>query len=482
MPSIAALTLVPLLTLGQAAAPATPAPAGPPAPAVASAPPTALAPAASAIPNEFGLPPGYTFMFAKFKSTLYGFVEADSIYDSTRSFVDLAGMGKINPPGSAGGDDGRMIFGVRNSRLGYNLEAPQFAGIRASGTLEMDFLGNQPGSPPYGSSTPSISEGAYFTNPTFRIRHFVLKLDNDYVTLWFGQTWSLIGWQGDFQPDTVEIQGVPGELYQRTPQIRALHDFHFGKTATLEVALAVLRPPQMDAAIPDFQGGLKLTLDQWTGVQSVGQTRTGIQPAALGLSGAVRTYRLPNGVTPDSLSTATGWAGAADVMIPILPTSRRESCKYKVICGATLVGELVDGTGDADMYTGLNGGMSIGAPAGAAKYTADIDPGLAGWSTVNNTLQTVDWRSFIVSLQIYLPPEGKLWLAGSYSNTLSDNIGEFGSPTSVFYHEVWWDGMLFADVTPSVRLGLEFADYQEAYGSGLLATDLRGQFSAFYIF
>ncbi len=478
MPSIAALSLLPLLTLGQAATPPTgaePAPASKP-----EASSTALAPATSAIPEEFGMPPGYTFMFAKFKSTLYGFVEADTIYDSTRSFVDLAGMNKIAPPGTESGGNGRLMFGVRNSRMGYRLEAPDWHGLKASGLLEMDFLGNQPGTPPNTGAAGSMSEGPFWNNPTFRVRHFILKLDNDYVTLWFGQTWDLIGWQGAFQPNTVEIQGVPGELYSRTPQIRALHAFHFGDDATLEVAVAALRPPQMDSMMPDFQGGLKLTLDKWTGVQTVGATGTGIQPAAVALSGALRQYKMANGVTPESLSSATGWAGAADVMIPIIPAKRRKAWAL------TFVGEVVDGSGDADLYTGLNGGMSVGAPAGypggASKYVPDIDPGLAGWSTTSNTLQTVNWESLMLSMQLYLPPDGKLWLAGSYSNSLSNNVGEFGGPTSVFFHEVWWDAMLFADVTPAVRLGFELANYNVTYGSGVQAPDWRGQFSAFYIF
>ena len=225
-------------------------------------------------------------------------------------------MSNIAPPGTENGDDGRIMFSIRNSRLGYRLEAPEYHGISASGLFEMDFLGNQPGTPPANQgSTVSQTESAYWNNPTFRVRHALLKLDNDFVTLWFGQTWELVGWQGSFQPNTVAIQGVPGELYSRTAQIRALHAFHIGPT-TLEIALAALRSPQEDSAIPDFQAGLKLSIDKWKGVQTVGATNTAIQPAAIGFSGAARTYKLANGETADSETTQTGWAGAADIMHP----------------------------------------------------------------------------------------------------------------------------------------------------------------------
>ncbi len=493
MTSLAALTLLPLLVAGQA--PSSPAPvATPPAPAdsaaaaqpaPASAAPAAtvtdVAPAKSAIPEEFGLPPGYTFVIAKVKSTLYGFVEADSMYDTTRSFIDLPGMSAIALPGTENGDDGRLMFSIRNSRLGYRLEAPEFHGLRASGLFEMDFLGNQPGTPPTSntstSSPVSQSESAYWNNPTFRVRHALLKLDNDFVTLWFGQTWELVGWQGAFQPNTVAIQGVPGELYSRTAQIRALHAFKLGPT-TLEIALAALRPPQEDSAIPDFQGGLKLTIDGWTGVQTIGATNTGIQPAAIGFSGALRTYKLANGESADAETTQTGWAGAADIMIPIIPAKARKAWAL------TFVGEFVEGSGDADLYTSLKGGSpSVGTPPNyAGTYAADIDSGLAGWSSVTGNLETIDWQTFILSAQFYLPPDGKIWISGSYSNSLSDNIGEFGKASAVFFHEIWWDVNVFAEVTPSVRLGLEYANFNQTYGSGVQAPDQRGQFSAWYIF
>jgi len=482
--SLAVLTLLPLLVAGQAPSnPAVEAPAAaapeatpPPAPTPVAAP----SPAVSAIPEEFGLPPGYTFLFAKFRSTLYGFVEADSIFDTTRSFIDLAGMSNITQPGTENGDDSRLMFSIRNSRLGYRLEAPDYHGLRASGLFEMDFLGNQPGTPPAnGGSTVSQTESTYWNNPTFRVRHAVLKLDNDFITLWFGQTWELVGWQGSFQPNTVAIQGVPGELYSRTAQIRALHAFKLGPT-TLEIAVAALRPPQEDSAIPDFQGGVKLTIDKWTGVQTIGATNTAIQPAGIGFSGALRTYKLANGETADSETTQTGWAGAADIMIPIIPASTRKAWAL------TFVGEFVDGSGDADLYTSLKGGApGVGTPphyTGTAAYTGDIDPGLAGWSTATGNFETIDWQTFILSAQFYLPPDGKIWVSGSYSNSLSDNIGEFGKASAVFFHEIWWDANVFADVTPAVRLGLEFASFNQTYGNGVQAPDLRGQFSAYYIF
>ena len=41
---------------------------------------------------------GNTFVLGKWATTLYGFVEADNIYDTTRSFNDLAGATLVARP------------------------------------------------------------------------------------------------------------------------------------------------------------------------------------------------------------------------------------------------------------------------------------------------------------------------------------------------------------------------------------------------
>ena len=62
-------------------------------------------------------------------------------------------------------------MGARNSRIGFRIKAPEISGsIRTTAMLEMDFLGTQL---PVGNSGEGVyqgTEGAFFTNPTFRIR------------------------------------------------------------------------------------------------------------------------------------------------------------------------------------------------------------------------------------------------------------------------------------------------------------------------
>ena len=46
----------------------------------------------------------------------------------------------------------------------------------------------------------------------------------------------------------------------------------------------------------------------------------------------------------------------------------------------------------------------------------------------------------------------------------------------------WFDVNLFADVTPQVRVGLEYANFNDTYADGVHAINHRGQMSAFYLF
>jgi hypothetical protein len=370
----------------------------------------------------------------------------------------------------------------------------------------MDFLGNQPANPSAAAQTltpaangniytgpigAGYKEGPFFTNPTVRMRQLVGTVDDPkFIKFWFGQTWALVGLQPYFQPNTLQIQGVPGELYSRTPQFRLSHDFDLSGTH-LGLAVAALRPPQMDAQIPDFQGAIKFSIDDWRGMQTLGSTGSVVQSAALAFSGAVRQYKLP-GTAPATSTTqtynATGLLAAVDLMLPIIPAKQRQEWAITAVFEGTI------GTGAADQFTGLTGGAGVGSPpgyAGATPYStvADVDPGLVGWSNkaaagsaLGSALQTVDWQTFIANLQIYLPPEGKLWVSGTFSESYSDNVGNFGTPKQVATHIDYYDATLWADLLPGVRMAASFTHTRNTYGDGQIPSNNRFIYSAFFIF
>jgi hypothetical protein len=438
-----------------------------------------------------------TVVVGKWAATLYGFVEADSIYDSTQSLNDLAGSAQIQRLGTYAGNNARVQFGARNSRIGFRIKAPEVGGIRTSAQLEMDFLGNQlpvgpnnaapTGTSPAAGSTGNgtDTEAQYFTSPAFRVRHMNLKIETPVVDFLFGQYWQLYGWQSVYHPNTVEMQGVPGQLYSRTPQIRISKSV---KTDSFlfEIAVAAMRPPQRDSAIPEGQAGIRIGTPAWSGVTTNGATGTSIQPLSIAVTGDARSFTVPqyaNTATPTvSGPSKLGTSIAVDAFIPIIPAKKRQGNALSVS------GEFSTGYGNADLYTGLSGGApapnyTVTTKGVASTLSADVDPGLVMYDNLGN-LHLIQWSSWLIGLQYYLPGlDGKVWLSGNISNVSSSNLQNgFGTPSKTRLSELWGDGNIFWDATDSVRLGFETAMFDDEYVDRTHAQNIRAQFSAFYIF
>jgi hypothetical protein len=345
----------------------------------------------------------------------------------------------------------------------------------------MDFLGTQL---PIGYGQPYFgTEAAFFTNPTFRVRHMYLKAETPIVDFLFGQYWQLFGWQPVFHPNTVEIQGVPGEVYSRTPQIRISKTL---KTApvTVEIAVAAMRPPQRDSALPEGQGGLRIAINKWTGVQTSGGTGTSIQPLSIAVTGDLRRVALPDlSSSPTYSVQKAGTAIAVDAFLPVIPATKEHMGN-----SLSLDGELVSGYGIADLYTGLSGGATITLPnptmaSPAPTYPQDIDNGIATFDS-NGTLQLIQWTTYRAGLQYYLPGlNGRVWVSGNYSHQESSNLPNlFPNSSKVRAKEDWFDANVFMDITPAFRIGFEYANFKDTYVDGNFAINHRGQFSAWLLY
>jgi hypothetical protein len=481
-----------------------------------------------------------SLVFGKWTTTVYGFVEADTIYDSTQSFNDLAGNAQVQRPNGAAppppapqqtyaGSNGQTQFSVRNSRFGLRLKPPGTESVRSAGVLEMDFLGSQS----LGYATGQASENAFFTSPVMRMRHAYFRVETPFVDVLAGQYWHLFGWQGSYHPNTVEIQGVPGQLYSRTAQVRLSHAFK-AHPVTLEIALAAMRPPARTSIIPEGEGGLRFSFDDWTGMQTTGATSTSIQPASIALTGDYRQFQVPaiDSLVPTSKVTTQSISLAADAFLPIIPAS-----KDKRDNALSVTGEIVYGAGIADMYSGLTGGVQFPFIPNIPQtdpnnlnptpnWPQNIDNGLVGYdiNTSNPALNgglpgaplgpgangfalhPIQWTSYLLGLQYYLPAlKGKVWVSGNYSHMQSRDstfLGNYwgsadfarpGNSSSQAYYqqastgqvrssEDWWDANVFVDPLDSLRVGLEFAQFIDHYVDGFTATNNRVQLSGFFLF
>ena len=357
-------------------------------------------------------------VLGKWATTLYGFVEADSIFDTTQNFNDLAGNSQVPRVSAYAGYHSRTQFGARNSRIGLRMKAPEVGGVRVSGVVETDFLGTQ--TVGYAAGTGNVvSENQYFTSPMLRIRHMYVKAETDVVDVLMGQTWELFGWQSVYHPNTVEIQGVPGQIYSRTPQIRISKAIKT-EPVTLELAVAANRPIDRNSAWPSGQAGIRLAINDWKGVTTAGAAATSIQPASIAFTGDLRHITVPSLATiggPAGDVSKTGASGAIDLFLPVIPGSRS-----KMGNSLSLNGEFASGYGDADLYTGLTGGTTLaGGLTLPATYTQDIDNGIASF-TSTGALNFIQWTSYLLGLQYYLPgANGDLWISGNFSHMESSN-------------------------------------------------------------
>jgi len=436
-------------------------------------------------------------VFGRWATTLYGFLAADMILDSTRSLTEAPGGTLIAQGGTPAGDNARLTMSVRYTRLGLRMKPPEFRNVRTSAMLESDFLGNEPAvqTGPYPGTplptSPYTSEGAYFTSPTFRIRHAEFKMETPAVDVLFGQYWQLFGWGSAYQPNSLTVAGMPGEINSRTPQLRVSKVIK-GDPVTFELAVAATRPFQRDSGTPDGEGGLRFSVDSWKGTQTIASTGTQTAPLSFAVTGLLRHVAVNEFTSGASKYTnnLTMTALAVDAFVPILRgTATKRDNSFSI------QGEFATGFGYADMYQSTTFGIGFPTPAGAGfattatsvkatYYSPDIDPGVVTYDAAGK-LHGIELTTYIFGGQYYLPGVGgKLWISGNYSHQESANSHYYtnGAPGSVLSAVDWFDANVFTDPVPGVRMGLEYANTRDTYVNGVFAINHRVQLSAFFIF
>ena len=440
-------------------------------------------------------------VLGKWSTTIYGFVKSDFSYDTTQSFGDLAGNTQVQRPNghplaapanptTYQGDNPRAQFSIRDTRFGLRMRAPETNGVRASAQLEFDFFG----------ATPTTTEAAAFSAPNLRMRHGYFRIETPVVDVLIGQYWHLFGWQNVYHPGSVQAQGLAGQLYSRDAQIRISKTITTS-AITLEAAVAALRPPQRDAGKPQGEAGLRLAVNKWTGVTTQGAAGTGTQPLSIAVTGNFRDITVPNmDLVPTDKVDKGMFSIAVDGYIPIIPATKERKNN-----ALSVTGEFVSGNGIADLYTGLNGGLTfphIPNTQGfnpAPIYPQNVDNGLVSFDINDGSLHAIQWTTVLAGLQYYLPfGNGRAFIAANYSHQQSNNIAnytqDFGTvapdPNKLYYTSNTSvrksldlvDVNLFVDVLPQVRLGLEVANYWDKYVDGTTAKNMRVQFGGLYVF
>jgi hypothetical protein len=451
-------------------------PAVPPPPAVAPGtgqPPPPPAPAESAKPGAAPSPGQVT---AKWTATLYGFAEVDIMHDTTESFGDSAGNGAIVRATGLAYNNGRTQTTARNSRLGIRLSAPEYNGMKATGNLELDFMGNQ----------PAVSEASFVNNGTFRIRAATAKLETDYVDVLAGQTYFLFGEGPFFFPMSIWFFGMPNQAFGRTQQLR-FSKIIKSEAVNVDLGASISRPPQRDSEVPDFQAGLKLSVNSWKGPHTIGSGYPAVDPLTVAVSGALRHFRVNEfAASPAATNSINGWGISLDGMIPIIgaPSAKEKGNAL------TLTGSFVVGHGIGDLLGGLSGGANFpllppAMPGGTgAAFAANVDPGIVQYDS-NGNLRTLNWRNFMVGLQYYLPPSGQVTIGANYTQGNSDNVTDGltgGALGGVFKQSQFFELVSLVDITPAVRAGVAWQRIAQTRGDEQETKNNRLELSVYFFF
>ncbi len=411
---------------------------------------------------------------ATWKVDFAGFVEADSIWDSTRSLLGLAGNSPIARPGTSLGDLGRLHFSMRNSRLSFSMQSltPTLGSLTNLGYLELDFLGFDPQ-----PVTNLNTEFSATTSPTPRIRHAYGRVT--WASGWellVGQTWTLFGWGPNTFLSTVSFAPVAGEVYERSPQIRLTKCLGSQNERHPELAMAILRPIQRDSGVPVVDLGARYVLPDWPLAYNLPTDLMVIRPSSFGISATFRDVAIPKpGVTQEQVHYPAGGL-ALDAVFPVMAC--RDALPHNCL-SATV--ELSSGFALADLYTNWTGNLpqfALGAT------TPNLDAGFGGFNS-QGQFQLVGLSSGNASLQYYFDtPQNPTYVSLGYAILSSQNAVHLQPAAGqVVYNQA---ETLFSQIVRqwegAVRGALEFSLFRSHYSDGVYALNYRLMTTFYYRF
>jgi hypothetical protein len=414
------------------------------------------------------------------KVGLGGFIEFDSFYDTTRSFVETVGSGAVAKKGTYNGDNGRTQFSMRNTRLSFNVQAPEVDGWKTRGYLETDFLGYDPNPNSGNVGSTQNSEAANQTNPTLRIRHAYIAADRGAFQLLVGQTWSLFGWQPVYVLSSISVNPVTGSSYQRTPRIGGLQTLQLSDTNSLQVGASIERPTQKDGKIPNLVVAARwLDNGRKSGFTGPNSDIKAL-PMSFGLSGTYRNFTPgSNGGTTANGSSLSAFALAANALVPILTSSDGKDVSNTL----TASGEFTAGRGYGDEFPSWSGGQAQAFTGAAPSATANtnLDTGIGGYNQAGN-FDLIKLRTWNAQLQYHV--DGKTFFTAGYGQLYSSNISDYApAAASGIYDRVQAKFVNVGhDFTSHVRLALEFDQFNTHYVDGSTNFDNRYMLASYFRF
>jgi len=296
-------------------------------------------------------PVRYAFTKANgFEVAPYGYFKFDAIYDSARTAFGDAAVYAV-PNSLSGGGDEDLTFSARETRLGFNVKAPDTPNLKVTGRLETDFYGDL------------ANQDSY---------QFRLRLA--YIDAAWGDGWSVrLGQDWDaytsFHPKMLDagiLAGI-GHLYGRRPQARLTKVTALSDTTRVTLKTAVENGYKNDADADGQQDSNASGIPQLV-AQAALETRLLTRRDSLfsvsGLYGEEKTRKEPN---PDTYGVEMILLAAQ------LPLAEPFTLQGTLWCGQNLDAYY------AGVLQGVNlaQGNAIASKGGWLEGVYDINPRLA---------------------------------------------------------------------------------------------------------
>ncbi len=378
----------------------------------------ALATAQSAsVPSSSMQPPRYAFVKPNgFEVVPYGYFKFDAIYDSARTAFGDASVYAV-PKSLSGGGEEDVNFSARETRLGFNVKAPDTPNIKITGRLETDFYGDL------------ANQDSY---------QFRLRLA--YIDAAWGEGWSMrLGQDWDaytsFHPKMLDagILAGTGHLYGRRPQARLTKVTELSESTRVVIKTAAENGYKNDIDSDGQQDSNASGMPQLVGQAALETrllTKRDTVVSVSGLYGEEETRKAPN---PDTYSVEMVLLAA---QVPVADPF-------------TLQGTLWSGKNLDAYYAGVLQGVNLAQGSGVAATGGWLE----GVYDVNKRL------SFGIGYGIDNPDDSDISLATA--RTL--NQRHFA--------------MVFYKLTSSFMLGCEYSLIKTDFRDEGAVTDNRLQFS-----
>ncbi|HNX34132.1 MAG TPA: hypothetical protein PKM57_05855 [Kiritimatiellia bacterium] len=215
-----------------------------------------------------------------FEVVPYGYFKFDAIYDSARTAFGDAAVYAV-PKSLSGGGEEDVTFSARETRLGFNVKAPETSHLKVTGRLEADFYGDL------------ANQDSY----QFRLR--LAYLDAAWGDGWsvrLGQDWDAYT---SFHPKMLDagILAGTGHLYGRRPQARFTKVTALSDTTRLTVKTAVENGYKNDTDSDGQQDSNASGIPQFVGQAALETrllTKRDTTLAVSGVYGEEETRKAPN--------------------------------------------------------------------------------------------------------------------------------------------------------------------------------------------